>query len=125
MLAYLTLIFACQLAGEFLVSALGIPIPGPVVGMAMLFGGLLLKGSLPDDLGKMADVLISHLSLLFVPAGVGVLLHARLIGSDLVPISVSLVVSTLLTIAVTGKLMEFLERREDAAGGTNAGGPGS
>ncbi len=110
MLFYLTLIFVCQLTGELVVSVSGLPIPGPVVGMAILFAGLLVRGSLPDDLGKVADVLISNLSLLFVPAGVGVLLHARLIGTDLLPISVSLVLSTLLTIGVTGSVMAWLDR---------------
>jgi holin-like protein len=58
-----------------------------------------------------ADSLLTHLSLLFVPAGVGVMLHASLIGSELVPISVSLVASTILTIAVTGISMAWLGRR--------------
>jgi holin-like protein len=109
MLVYLTLIFICQLAGEFIVSAAGLPVPGPVVGMALLFAGLLVHGALPDDLGKVADALISNLSLLFIPAGVGVLLHGELIGTDLLPISVSLVVSTLLTVAVAGSVMAWLD----------------
>jgi len=111
MLFYLTLIFCCQLIGELLIAASGLPVPGPVVGMALLFIGLLARGSIPDDLGAVADTLLTHLSLLFVPAGVGVMLHARLIGSELVPISVSLVASTILTIAVTGISMAWLGRR--------------
>ena len=110
MLFYLTVIFVCQLAGELVVSVSGLPIPGPVVGMAILFAGLLVRGSLPGDLGKVADVLISNLSLLFVPAGVGIILHAHLIGTDLLPISISLIVSTLLTIGVTGSVMAWLDR---------------
>ncbi len=111
MLFYLTLIFCCQLLGELLTAASGLPVPGPVVGMALLFSGLLVRGSIPDDLHTVADTLLTHLSLLFVPAGVGVMLHARLIGSELVPISVSLVASTVLTIAVTGISMAWLGRR--------------
>lgn len=108
MLAYLTLIFCCQLAGELIVNALGLSIPGPVGGMALLFIGLLMHGAIPDDLARTADALIGNLSLLFIPAGVGVMLHATLIGQDWLPITVSLVVSTALTIAVTARVMVWL-----------------
>ena len=110
MLAYLTLIFVCQLIGEFFVTGFALPVPGPVVGMLILLIGLLVKGSVPTDLGRVADALIANLSLLFIPAGVGVLLHGKLISRELVPISVALVVSTLLAIAVTGGLMSLLSR---------------
>ncbi len=108
MLAYLTLIFSCQLAGELLSTALGLPVPGPVAGMALLLAELLIYGTIPDELGALADALLSNLSLLFVPAGVGVMLHAGLIGRDWLPIAVALVVSTLAAIAVTGWLMARL-----------------
>jgi putative effector of murein hydrolase LrgA (UPF0299 family) len=108
MLFYLTLIFGCQLAGELLVAALALPLPGPVLGMALLFGGLLIHGALPDDLGAVADGLIGHLSLLFVPAGVGVMLHAELIARDWKAISIALVASTLLAIGVTALVMARL-----------------
>ena len=67
MLGYLTLIFCCQLLGELVVTALGLPVPGPVLGMALLFAGLLTYGSVPADLASTADALLSNLSLLFVP----------------------------------------------------------
>jgi len=110
LLAYLTLIFCCQLAGELAVTGLGLPIPGPAVGMALLFAGLLIKGTTPDNLGKTADALIGSLSLCFVPAGVGVMLHAGLIGQDWLPISVALLVSTMLAVAVTALLMQWLTK---------------
>ena len=107
MLFHLTLILSCQLAGEALVAALSLPLPGPVAGMALLFAGLVLFG-LPEGLGRLADTLLGHLQLLFVPAGVGVMLHAPVIARDLGAISVALVVSTLLTIAVTALVMRWL-----------------
>jgi len=122
MLFYLTLIFCCQLIGELMVAASGLPVPGPVVGMALLFGGLLIRGSIPDDLGAAADALISHLSLLFVPAGVGVMLHIELIGSELLPVSTALVASTILTIAVTGLLMARLRPAVSPSGKDRPGG---
>ncbi|MGB1005940.1 MAG: CidA/LrgA family protein [Thalassobaculaceae bacterium] len=119
MLGYLTLIFLCQLIGESIVSVFEIPVPGPVLGMAILFVGLLFKGALPKELNRTANALVSNLALLFVPAGVGILLHIKLIGSDLIPISVSLVASTLLTIAVTAITMTWLDRssQDEAQGG--------
>ncbi len=114
MLAYLTVIFVCQLAGELIAALFALPIPGPVVGMVLLFVGLMLRGSLHADLSAVADGLLRHLSLLFVPAGVGVMLHLDLLGDELVPIAVSLLVSTVLTIAVTGWLMSRLARRAGA-----------
>jgi len=113
MLNYLTLIFCCQLAGEFLISAIGLPVPGPVVGMVLLFCFLLFRGAIPDDLGNVADGLLNHLSLLFVPAGVGVMLHFKLLGDDMVAIGLALVVSTILTVVVTAFLMQRLSRLPD------------
>jgi holin-like protein len=116
MLTYLTLIFGCQLIGELIAVATGWPIPGPVIGMALLFLGLLVRGGMTDGLGSVADGLIGNLSLLFVPAGVGVMQHARLVGTELLPISVALVVSTVLAIAVTGTFMAWLSPRTGRPG---------
>jgi holin-like protein len=122
MLFYLTLIFCCQLVGELFIATTGLPVPGPVIGMAIMFLGLLARGSVPEDLGSVADALISNLSLLFVPAGVGVMLHAGLIAAELVPITVALVLSTILTIAATGVCMSWMGSRAGASGKTVDGG---
>ena len=114
MLEYLTFILVCQLAGEFIVASLDIPVPGPVVGMLLLFGFLLFRGEVPARLAQVADTLLRNLSLLFVPAGVGVMLHFELLGSDAVPLAVALVLSTLATIAVTALIMVALGRSATA-----------
>lgn len=110
MLNGLTLILCCQLAGEWLAHALGGPIPGPVVGMVILFLFLLLKGEIPAGTQQTGDALLAHFSLLFVPAGVGVLVHFELLGSNWLPMTAALIVSTVLTIVVTGLLMSWLNR---------------
>ena len=110
MLNALTLILCCQLAGELLATAAALPIPGPVCGMALLFAGLLIRGGIPDDLANVGDALLGNLSLLFVPAGVGVMLHLGLMGAEILPISVALIGSTLITVAVTATLMQWLNR---------------
>ena len=80
MSAALAALLLCQLAGEILVRALHLPVPGPVLGpvlgMALLVAGLVLRGRAPPPaLGAAADALLGNLRLLFVPAGVGVMLY--------------------------------------------------
>nr|WP_319390084.1 CidA/LrgA family protein [uncultured Cohaesibacter sp.] len=116
MLFYLTVILLCQLFGEALVVFFGLPVPGPVIGMALMFVGLLIKGSVPDGLSVVGESLLSHMSLLFIPAGVGIMVNAELIRRELLPISVSLVISTLLCVAVTGLLMSWLTRNKSIGG---------
>lgn len=111
MLTYLTFIFGCQLAGELAARGLHIPVPGPVLGMVLLFVFLAVRGGIPKDLAAVADGLLGNFSLLFVPAGVGIMLHFRLIGDDWLPIALALIVSTALTVAVTALLMAWLGRR--------------
>ena len=113
MLNALLLIFGCQLVGELGVQAVDAPVPGPVVGMALLFAWLLLRRGPSETLQRTADGLLGHLSLLFVPAGVGVILHFRLIGNDWKAITIALVASTVATLLATAFAMRLLARRED------------
>lgn len=110
MIGYLTLIFTCQLLGELTVRLLGLPLPGPVVGMVMLFVFLLLRKSVPEGLDQASGGLLKAMSLLFVPAGTGVMLHFRALGEALLPLGLALVVSTFLTILVTAKMMQWLAK---------------
>jgi putative effector of murein hydrolase LrgA (UPF0299 family) len=112
MLESLAVLLLCQLAGELIVGVLDWPVPGPVIGMALLFAGLVIKGDAPEPLTETANGLLAQLSLLFVPAGVGVMTHLTLLGNQWLPLTASLLVSTLLTIAVTGWLMQRLSHRE-------------
>ncbi len=110
MLPALTLLLVYQTVGEMLAHALDLPVPGPVIGMLLLFASLVLKGSAPDNLRDTANTLLSHLSLLFVPAGVGIMVHAGRIRGEALPIIVSLVVSTAVTIAVTALVFSWLRK---------------
>ena len=113
-LEYITLLLIYQLIGEVAAKALdhaaGIPLPGPVVGMALLFLTLLIRGRAPEGLNHTAQGLLTHLSLLFVPAGVGVMMHLHLVGEEWQAISAALVGSTVLTIMVTAWIMVGLNR---------------
>ena len=107
----MSVLLACQFAGELLARGLAMPIPGPVLGMVLLLGGLVVLGRVPDSLRLTGEGLLRYLTLLFVPAGVGLMVHARLIGTDLVAILATLVVSTALTLAVTAWVLDRLRRR--------------
>ena len=110
MLAALTLLLLCQLAGEVIAQLSGLPLPGPVIGMVLLFIGLVIRGEVPVALDKAARGLLDHLSLLFVPAGVGVVLHLARVGDEWLPLAAALVLSTLLAVVVTAWIMQRLGR---------------
>jgi holin-like protein len=121
MIEWLAVLTVCQLAGEAAVQAAHLPVPGPVLGMAILFAGLIGHGRVPEGLGNVADALLSNLSLLFVPAGVGVMLHFKLLEAEWLPLSAALIFSTLLTIGVTASLMAFLSRKSGKSARRPAG----
>jgi putative effector of murein hydrolase LrgA (UPF0299 family) len=110
MLGAFTLLLVYQLAGEAIVHVAGLPVPGPVVGMLLLFVTLLACGSAPDWLRDTCQALLAHLSLLFVPAGVGVMLHFQRLGAEWLPVAVALVASTVITIGVSALAMKWLQR---------------
>jgi putative effector of murein hydrolase LrgA (UPF0299 family) len=100
-LGFITVLLVCQLIGEVVSRLLELPLPGPVIGMLILFVGLCIHGRVPEDLQSVAGGLLNNLSLLFVPAGVGVVTHLGLVAQAWLPLTVALVVSVVLTIAVT------------------------
>jgi holin-like protein len=99
-----------QTIGEALSYALSLPIPGPVIGMVLLFLFLTVKSDALQKLAPTALELIRHLSLLFVPAGVGIMVHAQRISSEWLPILVALVASTVVSIAVTAAVVRWLQK---------------
>ena len=119
MIESLTVLLVCQLAGEVIARASGIPLPGPVIGMAILFFGLMIRGHVPDPLQQTTKSILDHLSLLFVPAGVGVMLYLPLIADEWLSISGAIIVGTLVTIAATAWVMAAVlkntEPRDDPA----------
>ena len=117
MLSWFTLILCCQLAGEVAAGVLALPVPGPVIGMVLLFAFMALKRGITPGLASTGEVLLSNLSLLFVPAGVGIMAHAALLSQDWPALSVALIASTVLTIAVTALMMVWIKRLSEWGGG--------
>lgn len=108
-LKFITLLLACQLAGEAITMVTGVPVPGPVIGMVLLFIGLMIRGGVPDGLQQTATGVLNHLSLLFVPAGVGVMAHLGLLEAEWDALLVAVVGSTVATIAVTALVMKAFQ----------------
>lgn len=111
------LLLLFQLAGEALVLWLDWPLPGPVAGMVLLLLGLLWRGGPGRRLAQTSGQLLQHLSLLFVPAGAGVVLYGALLAREWLPLSLALLASTLLAMAVTALLLRALLRRSSDAPG--------
>lgn len=107
MIESLTLLLVCQLAGEVIARASGVPFPGPVIGMAILFIGLMIHGSVPEPLQHTTKSILDHLSLLFVPAGVGVMIYLPLVADEWLPIASAIIIGTLVTMAATAWVMNL------------------
>jgi len=100
MILHLLVLLAFQLLGEVATRALGWPVPGPVVGLVLLLALFLALPRVAEAMRPTANGLLSHLSLLFVPAGVGVVAHLDLLGAHGGPLILALVISTLVAITV-------------------------
>ncbi|MGN6283910.1 MAG: CidA/LrgA family protein [Afipia sp.] len=110
MIASLSLILLCQLIGEIIVRGVGLPLPGPVIGLVLLLAILLLRdryrtlarGPLRDEgVESVSKGMLAHLSLLFVPAGVGVIQQLDLLAQHGLAIFLVLIGSVLITLIVT------------------------
>jgi holin-like protein len=113
----ITILLLFQLAGEVISQVLRLPIPGPVVGMALLFTALASPRMQSEQLRQTAQNVLQHLSLLFVPAGVGVMLHVERVAAEWLPIAAALVLSTVLAVVVTALTTQLLARLLHAGGG--------
>ena len=115
MIAALTWLLLYQLVGEVIARVLSLPVPGPVIGMALLFCTLVIRGHLghpmPAAMQHTANTLLQHLSLLFVPAGTGVMIYLQLIAEEWLPITAALIVSTIGAMIVTGLVLNGLTHR--------------
>lgn len=102
-----------QSLGEILSRGLMLPFPGPVIGMLLLLLALRWQ-AVREPVSACADFLLSHLSLLFVPVGVGVMTHLDLLGQYGVRMLAVIVLSTWIGLAVTALLLHRLTQKRDA-----------
>ena len=113
-------IFLFQLFGEFLQKFFELNIPGPVIGLILLLSALLIikkNNKIIEDFKAnlifSAENLLNYLPLLFIPVGVGVVMHLSLLEENLVPVLLVIIIGTLLTLALTAFLMEKLIKKDD------------
>ncbi|MGB0696373.1 MAG: CidA/LrgA family protein [Rhodospirillaceae bacterium] len=139
MLDAFLILLVCQLVGEALDRSLGLGVPGPIIGLVLLIAALVLRSRLmkradrpetrtetrtkpetgaepgtkieiPQNLSKVSHGLLSHLSILFVPACTGIVLHLERIASAWVPLALTIIVGTTLTFIATAGSFVLVSR---------------
>ena len=121
MLNSIFLIFLFQLIGELVQKVLELNIPGPVIGLILLLTTLLLSKkydhkliqNLKVNLISSAEKLVHYIPLFFLPVGVGVVMHLSFLEGSLAKVLFIIVFGTLITLALTGLLMEKLLKNSD------------
>ncbi len=119
MLRSIFVIFFFQLLGEFLKKFFEMRIPGPVIGLILLLVTLIFFKkfkktaivNLKADVINASNYILSYLSLLFVPIGVGVVMHLSYLENNLFRVLIIVFISTILTIGGTAFLMEKINRK--------------
>ena len=100
-----------QLIGEIIVRVSHLPVPGAVIGLVLLYGILVIRGKVPDEMSLTSGFLLQNLGVLFVPAGVGVISYLPMFAAQWWNIVLVLLVSVTATIAITGLVVTWLSPR--------------
>lgn len=108
MIGSIAALLILQLVGTIVIRLTGIPLPGPVVGMLLLFLYLLWRGTTPQPLEATTRGLLANLGLLFVPAGVGIITHLNAVADQWLALVVTLVASAVIAIVVTAFALRLL-----------------
>lgn len=116
MIGAIVALLLMQLAGTLLVQFLRLPLPGPVLGMLLLFAWLAWRRHVPEALSRTAQTLLENLSLLFVPAGVGIIAHWHEVAGQAGRIAAVLVLGAAVTLVVTAYTLHWLLVRSGAQG---------
>lgn len=116
MIGSIAALLVLQLIGTIVIRVTGIPLPGPVVGMLLLFVYLLARGATPAPFERTARGLLQNLALLFVPAGVGIIAHLHAVAEQWIALSVTIVASAAITLVVTAATLHWLLKWRQAAG---------
>ena len=115
-LIQVTIIFAISLAGEILSVLLPLPIPSSIYGIVILFALLQSRVLRVEDIRETSSFLIAFMSMLFIPAGVGLMTSFPLLAENLLAYIVIMVVSTVAVMVVTGRAAQAVIRRERTEG---------
>ncbi len=110
MIATFLILFTCQIVGEIASRSLGLPLPGPVSGMVLMLGLMLAVPRMVDLVRPTIAGLLSCLSLLFVPAGVGIVAYLDEVTRQGLALAVTLVGSTVIAMTVTALVFRAVAR---------------
>lgn len=115
MLSGFLVLLAFLLAGDIAGYLFALPLPGPVLGMALLLGWLAWRRRPPPENLRTASMgILQYLSLLFVPAGVGVILHLERLQREWPAILGAVLAGTLISVGLTGLLLKALRAKREA-----------
>ncbi len=115
MIRGLLILLLCQFAGEIVARAAGIPVPGGVIGMLILFAALVIRRHVPADLDPVSQVVLKPLTLYFVTASVGIMTMGPLLAQEGLRIGLVMVLSTLIPLLVCGYGLDRWLRHRGAA----------
>lgn len=109
------IIFGCLAVGEIIVWLTGITIPSSIIGMLLMTALLQTKVIKLEWVKGMSDFLISNMGFFFVPPGVALMLYMDVIRTELWPIVIATIASTVLVLVVTGWTHQLFKRDGDTA----------
>lgn len=113
----ITVLLLFQLVGEAIVILFQLPVPGPVLGMLAFFISFVIHKDWQGSLEPVSQAILRHFSLLFVPAGVGVILHFQRFENEWFAIGAALFISTLIALSATALLIELVMRSRHSTTG--------
>lgn len=101
-----------QVVGAALSTWLNIPVPGPLMGMALMLIALCVIGRLPQALRRVSNSLVSHLMLLFIPSVAAIMTQVDHVRAEWLPFVAASVVGTALTILATAMTLRYMLKRQ-------------
>ncbi|MBR5958231.1 MAG: CidA/LrgA family protein [Salinivirgaceae bacterium] len=88
-------------------------VPGNVIGMVLLFASLQAKIVKPESVEKVSEFLTKNMTIMFLPPSIGLIASYKILGNNIVTIVLAIVVSTMLVLAVVGKMMDKLDKTDE------------
>jgi holin-like protein len=116
MIRGLAILLVFQSLGEITSRILAGAVPGPVIGLLLLLGFLVIRSNIPASISVAADGLLAHLSIFFIPAAVGVMLYASALATSGAAWVLAIVLSTTAAISVTALVLRALSPRTGSEG---------
>ncbi len=109
----LGIVLLITFAGECISRFSGIPVPGSIVGMILLLVLLKLKILRVEQIAELSDFLLAHINFFFIPVGVGIMVSYKYLEGHYLSGIALILITTIIVMAVSGGVTEFLARRRE------------